>query len=161
MKRKNPVTGTMVGIGLLFILVAACSEKKEVFSEFRSFPKAEWDKQEVLRFEVPVNDLSAKYDVFLEIRSNNEYAFSNIWLFVNYQTPKGSMRSDTVQVELADVYGKWYGKGVSLYTYSFPYELNVQYPDTGVYIYTIYQGMRENPLKGVSDMGLRVLEKGN
>lgn len=139
----------------LLLILPACSQN-EIFSEFRSFPKAEWDKQEAIRFEVPIHDTESTYDVLIELRNNNHYPFRNIWLFIDYKTPGGSMRSDTLCTDLADVYGKWYGNGLSLYAYSFPYQVQVQYPDTGTYVYTIRQGMRENVLKGISDIGLRI-----
>jgi gliding motility-associated lipoprotein GldH len=146
-------------IGLLFLFVTACSQKEEVFYEFRSFPKSKWDQREAIRFEVPIKDLTHTYDVSIELRNNNDYPFKNIWLFVDYQTPEGKIRQDTLGTDLADEYGKWHGSGISLYSYSFLYEENVQYPDTGIYIYTIRQGMRENPLKGLSDIGLRISKK--
>jgi gliding motility-associated lipoprotein GldH len=155
--RLNNYFRLVFGI-LLSVFVINCSNQ-ELFSEFHSFPKSEWDKSEMVRFEVDVTDDSPRYDVSLEIRNNNNYPFRNLWLFIDFQTPTGSLRSDTLQVELADMYGKWYGKGISLYAYSFPYELNVQYPDTGKYVYTIRHGIRENPLKGISDIGLRVSRK--
>jgi gliding motility-associated lipoprotein GldH len=142
----------------LFVFLFSCSQK-EVFYEFRSFPQAKWDQQEVARFEVSIHDNSIPYDVFLEIRNDNNYSFRNLWLFVDYENPNRQLRSDTVYVELADIYGKWYGRGISLYDYSFPYELNVQYPDTGRCVYTVRQGMRENPLRGISDVGLKILKK--
>ena len=68
-------------------------------------------------------------------------------------------RADTISADLADVYGKWYGKGMSLYNLSIPYETSVLFPDTGIYVYSIRQGMRENPLKGITDIGLKVSKK--
>lgn len=144
--------------GILCILLGvffSCSEK-EVFSEFHSFSKAEWGQNDILKFQVPVYDTLSYYDVFLELRNNNDYPFRNIWLFIDSESPNGEVRSDTLNAELADIYGKWYGKGIGVYTYSFPYELHMQYKDTGTYVYSIRQGMRENPLKGISDIGLRV-----
>ena len=145
---------------LLLLLLIAC-KKDEIFSEFRSFPNAEWDKQQALRFEVPVHDISVPYNVNIELRHNNRYPFCNIWLFVEYQTPSGSTRADTLHTYLADAYGKWYGKGISLYTCSFPYQEHVQYPDTGTYVYTIRQGMRADVLQGVSDIGLCISKELN
>jgi gliding motility-associated lipoprotein GldH len=136
----------------------SCSEE-ELFSEFHSFPDSEWEQQDIIRFQVPVQDTISRYEVFLEIRNNNDYPFRNIWMFIDYQNPQGDVRHDTLHAELADIYGKWYGKGISLYTYTFPYSLNTQYPDTGTYVYTIRQGMRKNPLPGISDIGLRVSKK--
>ena len=143
---------------LLFIFLSACTES-EIFSEFHSFPKSEWDKQHAIRFEAPVYDLSAPYNVSIELRHNNQYPFRNIWLFVEYQTPSGNIRTDTLTTNLADAYGKWYGKGISLYSYSFNYQENVQYSDTGMYVYTIRQGMRSDVLKGISDIGLRIAKE--
>jgi len=139
----------------LFLLLTACTQD-ELFSEFHSFSRAEWDKRESVCFEVPVYDISVPYNVIIELRHNNGYPFRNIWLFVEHQTPSGNMRTDTVDIYLADTYGKWHGKGIGLHSYSFPYQANVQYPDTGTHVYTMRQGMRSDVLKGISDIGLRV-----
>lgn len=155
----HPLTGILC---LIMALLFACTDnEKELFSEFRSFPHAEWSQSDSLRFYVSIQDTVSYYDVFLELRNNNHYPFRNIWLFINYQTPLGEIRSDTLNAELADIYGKWYGKGINLYSYSFPYSFDIQYQDTGTYIYTIRQGMRQDPLSGISDIGLRILKKGN
>ena len=145
-------------IAPLLFLITACTSK-EIFSEFHSFSDATWSRSEKVNFEVSVLDSTQQYDVFLEIRNNNDYPFRNLWLFVDITTPDGKQRRDTINAELADVYGKWYGKGVSLYTYSFPYELKIQYPNTGAFIYSITQGMREESLNGISDIGLTVSKK--
>lgn len=143
---------------ILLLFLIACSGK-EAYSEFRSFPNSEWDLHEAVRFKAPIKNISQAYDIFFEIRNTNDYSYRNLWLFVDYQMPKGQVRSDTINVELADDYGKWYGTGIGLFSYTFPYELNVQYPDTGTYTYTIRQGMRNNPLTGISDIGLIVRKK--
>jgi len=147
---------------LLFITVLfgiiSCSHN-EFFFKYRSFSNAEWNREDPAVFHVNVEDITQPYNVSIELRNNNTYPFSNIWLFVDYRMPDGASRLDTVSVELADVYGKWYGRGMSLYNLSIPYETHVLYPDTGTYIYSIRQGMRENQLKGISDIGLKISKK--
>jgi gliding motility-associated lipoprotein GldH len=143
-----------IGI-LLLLLITACSPT-EVFDEYRSFPEAVWSQKEPAHFEVNIENNRQLYDVFIEIRNSNNYPFRNIWLFVDITTPDGKQRRDSINAELADVYGKWYGSGISLYTYSFPYERDMQYPLTGSYQYFITQGMREEKLVGISDIGLKV-----
>ena len=147
-------------IVLLLFLATACTSK-EVFSEFHSFSESVWTRSEKVNFEVSIPDSTQQYDVFLEIRNNNNYPFRNLWLFVDITTPDGKQRKDTVNAELADVYGKWHGKGISLYSFSFAYESNIQYPDTGTYTYSVAQGMRIDSLNGISDIGLTVLKKTN
>ena len=147
---------------LIFILmitgIVSCSHK-EIFFEYHSFANTEWNRDEPVVFSVKIEDNSQPYDVSIELRNNDAYPFSNIWLFVDYKTPDGNSRADTIGADLADVYGKWYGKGLSLYSLSIPYETAVLFPDTGTYIYSIHQGMRENPLKGISDIGMKVSKK--
>ncbi|KAA6302490.1 MAG: Gliding motility lipoprotein GldH [Candidatus Ordinivivax streblomastigis] len=148
------IMGIFAVWAILFSL-SACSSN-EIFSEFYSFPDAQWDAKDTVRFEVPVSDLFNAYAIYLTVRNNNQYPFRNLWLFAELQKPDGTLRLDTFSVKLADVYGKWYGNGVSLYSLSILYEKPVQYPDTGVYVYRFRQGMRARVLEGVSDLGLRV-----
>ncbi len=144
-------------IAAWFMLLASSCTHDEVYSGFCSFPKAVWEKDNPALFNVDINDASARYSLTFEIRNNDEYPFRNLWLFIDVFTPSGDILKDTVDIELADIYGKWYGTGLSLYTYSFPYQSTFQYPDTGRYVYTIRQGMREEALLGISDIGLTVV----
>jgi len=138
--------------------IVSCSHK-EIFFDYYSLTNAEWNRDNPAVFHVKIENLSQPYNVSIEIRNNDDYPFSNIWLFIDYTLPNGNTRTDTVSADLADVYGKWYGKGLSLYNLSIPYENTVLFPDTGTYIYSIRQGMRENPLKGISDIGLKISKK--
>lgn len=140
-------------IALLFFL-AACNPK-EVYSEFHSIPDTVWKKDNPGIFEVDIKNAAVAYDLFIEVRNNDDYPFQNLWLFI--ESPEGS--KDTINVELADIYGKWHGKGLSLYTLSVPYKENYHYPDTGTYTYRIQQGMRQESLQGISDIGLTVSSK--
>jgi len=147
------------GIFLFTLLgIISCSHN-ELFFEYHSFSNAEWNRDDTVFFHVKIKDNSQPYNVQIELRNDNSYPFSNIWLFINYIMPDGTSRADTIGAEIADVYGKWYGKGLSLYNLSIPYETSILYPDTGTYIYSFNQGMRENPLKGISDIGLKVSKK--
>jgi gliding motility-associated lipoprotein GldH len=144
------------GFAILFLFLTACTFEETYFA-FQSVPDSQWDKQEELRFEVPITDISTPYKITLELRNNDKYAYRNLCVLVDCQIPDGGLwLSDSVNVKLANKTGKWYGKGIALYEYSTPYRSNVQYPDTGTYIYTIRHGMKENLLNGISDVGLRI-----
>jgi len=140
---------------LIMLGIFSCTNN-EFFFEYHSFTNSEWNRDNPAVFNVNIADNSQPYNVSIELRNDNSYPFSNIWLFVDYKMPNGSVRADTISAELADVYGKWYGKGMSLYNLSISYEKMVHFPDTGTYTYSIRQGMRENTLKGISDIGLKV-----
>jgi gliding motility-associated lipoprotein GldH len=145
---------------LFFVLPVfiSCSHN-EVFFEYHSIKNATWTRDNIADFEVNITDSIQLYEVSVEIRNNEDYPFSNIWLFVDFKTPEGSVRTDTISADLADIYGKWYGTGLSLHSLSIPYEQSIRFPYTGIYTYSIRQGMRNNPLKGISDIGLKVSKK--
>jgi len=150
--------GKLLVFASMIMGIVSCSHK-EIFFEYHSFTNAEWNRDDPVVFDVKIEDNSQPYDVSVELRNDDTYPFSNIWLFVDYKMPNGNSRTDTIGADLADIYGKWYGKGLSLYNLSIPYETTILFPDTGTYIYSIRQGMRENPLKGISDIGLKVSKK--
>jgi len=145
---------------LIFLLLcaSACTHK-ETFCSFRSLKESNWHKDSVLRFDVPVTDSLSALDVLIEIRNTNDYPYKNLWLFVHCTTPSGESRRDTVECLLADDFGKWQGKGLSLFELAIPYEQNIRYPRTGTYSYRIKQAMRDDVLKGISDVGLKVIRK--
>jgi len=137
----------------------SCSNK-EVFFKYHSFANAEWSRSDTVVFNVKIEDNSQPYDVSVELRHNDDYPFSNIYLFVDYKTPDGESHTDTLKDEaMADIYGKWKGKGLSLYNRSISWQPVILFPDTGTYVYSICQGMRIDPLKGISDIGLKVSKK--
>ena len=152
MKNRNKI-GAFV-LACLFGLTAC--NNKEVYSEFRSFDGLFWNKHHPAEFDVHISDASLPYSLSLTIRNSDDYLFQNLWLFVEQTNPDGTTVRDTVNVELADVYGKWHGTGLSLYSYSHPYRANYHFPDTGVYRFQVIQGMRQAVLPGISDVGLTV-----
>ncbi|MDL2222920.1 gliding motility lipoprotein GldH [Bacteroidales bacterium OttesenSCG-928-M11] len=156
-KKSSIIISTF--ISLLFLL-SACNPK-EIYSEFHSLPDAIWNKNNPAVFEVEVQDSTLAYDLFINVRNNNNYSFQNLWLFIESNDETGNITKDTLNIELADIYGKWHGKGFSIYSLSFPYKESYRYPNCGKYTYKIEHGMREETLLGVSDIGFVVSKGGN
>ncbi len=149
----------MVITAVLFFLTA-CSHN-EKYSSFYSFPQSVWYKDTIARFEVHISDTLSYHDVFIDIRNTNDYPYKNLWLFVSFETPSGQFRKDTLECLMADDFGKWYGKGISLYELSVPYEQKIRFPHSGVYTYSIQQGMRNDLLEGINDVGIRLMSNEN
>ncbi|MEG1910793.1 MAG: gliding motility lipoprotein GldH, partial [Bacteroidales bacterium] len=65
---------------------------------------------------------------------------------------------DTVECVLADINGKWSGKGFGKYLDNqFLFKQNIRFPEEGSYIIEIYQGMRTLSLKDVESIGLKII----
>ncbi len=134
------------------LLLIGCG-KHTLYSEFKSVPIWGWPEDSVLSYSFSVNDITTPYDIILCVRHNELYPYQNMWLFCSMESDK--IERDTIEFFLADNRGRWLGNGGNKWI-EMPvlYEHNYQFPDTGQYIFTIQQGMRETELKGVSDVGV-------
>ena len=96
----------------------------------------------------------------MDIRHTPEYAFSNLFVLIHQQGPDKKRYTFRKEVKLAKPDGKWTGKSSgSLYNNQTIIHNDYQFPDTGLYIVSIEQHMRENPLKEITDIGLKVIPK--
>lgn len=137
-------------------LLPAC-DRNVIYSGYTSMDNSTWNLMNVARFEIPVDDTAASTNVFFTIRTGSAYPFRNIWLFVSTISPDGKIVGDTLQYYLIDEQGKRYGKGFGdIRELNLPYKSNVYFPASGIYRFSVQHGMREEELKGVYDIGIRV-----
>jgi gliding motility-associated lipoprotein GldH len=116
-----------------------------------------WKLMDIASFKVQIKDTMNSNNVIFTIRNGSSYPFRNIYLFVTTTSPDGKQISDTLQYNLADEKGKWYGRGFSdIHELNLPYKSNVYFPLKGIYMFKIQHGMRVEDLKGVYDIGLRI-----
>jgi gliding motility-associated lipoprotein GldH len=115
-----------------------------------------WNKDSAVSFQFEIKDTTQKYSFFLLSRNNNEYAYSNLYLFTELTSPAGEKFTDTLQYYLAFQDGEWVGKGNSLKELYLLYRENVSLKDTGKYQLSVKHGMREDNLKGIEDLSLIV-----
>lgn len=146
--------------GLFFLGMAACDVNR-VYDEYVPIKDAKWHKDSLVVFDIPITDTILNHNIFINVRNDINYSYSNLWLFVNIEQPDGVSLCDTFEVALADQSGQWLGKGFGGYkTRESVFRRNVYFPNSGAYKISIQQGMRELNLEGISDVGLR-LEKMN
>lgn len=69
-----------------------------------------WAYVDTIGFEVSRRDSLSCGDLNVAVRHNNEYPYANLWLEVSYIDGR-KRHCDTVNLRLADVYGRWLGKG--------------------------------------------------
>ncbi len=111
----------------------------------------------VYSFSLKNQAASSNYKFYIQLRHSTSYAYSNIYFFLTTQPPSGEARYDTIECQLADRFGNWYGKGMgrlreNRYLIRNPMTLN----DTGTYVISLEQAMRDTLLPGVSDIGIRL-----
>lgn len=144
-------------------LAAACScllafscDAPALYEQYQAIDNTTWEKDKEYYFTFHITDADAPYDLTLEVRNNNLYPYQNLWLFCNEEPPIGPLKQDTIECLLADAFGKWYGHGISLFQSSFPIRRNYVFPHEGRYTFSFRQGMRNDRLKGIQEIGFRV-----
>jgi gliding motility-associated lipoprotein GldH len=147
-------------LGLLIsVLFASCSGNS-VFLRYAHISNSGWHKDSTAVFTVPINDTESLFNVIIDIRSRNEYPYQNLYLFAQLTAPDGTTTGDTLNCILTDNLGRWLGKGIgSTSTLPIMYMPAVKFKKAGDYTFSIQQGMREEVLEGINDIGLRVEKK--
>lgn len=138
------------------LLLVSCNSKV-VYTDSQAMPKKTWGLMNTPTFRMPVTDTINSNNVYFTIRTGSSYPFRNIYLFVTTTSPNGKVITDTLQYNLADEKGKWYGKGLGdIHELNLPYKSNVFFPVKGIYQFKFQHGMRVENLNGVYDLGVRV-----
>lgn len=137
-------------------IIFSCDSNR-VYDEYKQVARSQWHKDSLFVFEFPVTDTVMHYNMFLNIRNEVKYQYSNLWLFVEIFQPGGMAVKDTFEIILADTSGKWLGKGLSgVRSHRTVYRRKVYFPSSGSYIIKIGHGMRPEVLKGIHDVGVRI-----
>jgi len=142
---------------LTFLLLLLSCNSNIVYTNSQVMAEDTWKLMDIPAFKVPITDTLNSNNVIFTIRSGSSFPFRNIYLFVTTTSPDGKKITDTLQYNLADQKGKWYGKGFGdVHELILPYKSNVSFPLKGIYEFKIQHGMRIENLKGVYDFGLRI-----
>jgi gliding motility-associated lipoprotein GldH len=93
----------------------------------------------------------------MNLRVTADYKYSNLFVLITQTGPDKKTKIKRYELTLANKGGEWLGEGSgNLYTYQLPFLTNYKFPLKGTYSFYIEQNMRDNPLREVSDVGLRV-----
>lgn len=154
--QRNPQVNRVIFFAFL-LFISSCTNSHLVDVNM-AIPENNWTyaKNVATTFEVKDPDLA--YDISFKIRNNTAYRYSNIYVIMRL---KGDSLSKSIryQFQLAKADGEWFGKGSGdLYSNTFFLLKNFNFPKAGKYTLEIEQNMRDNPLVGISDVGVSVEE---
>ena len=144
-------------ITIILLCLGACAPGHNDYSHFFNIEPEGWTYGDTLNFNPEIQDSVATGRLNIAIRHSNAYAYSNLWLEIRHFNGD-TTRIDTVNIEMADIYGRWHGNGLGT---SFQYELPVShkislYKDKPISINHI---MRVDRLEGIEQIGLLFTEK--
>ncbi len=148
------------------LIVSACQmscDKKRIFDEYQSIPN-KWNKDSIITFNLRNIDTVQNYNLFINVRNNSDFAFSNLFLIAQIQFPQGKVITDTLEYEMATPNGQWLGTGFGdIKENKLWYKENFRFNEAGKFKVSLQQAMRKNRseqgienLEGITQVGFRI-----
>ncbi|MDB5210924.1 MAG: gldH [Sediminibacterium sp.] len=144
------------GIICLCFLLAGC-DTLDVFEQSVSFPGHEWKTGNKPNFTFTIEDTASAYHIFVIFRHEDSYHFNNVWLNISTQAPRDTVKTQLINIPLADNKKGWLGAGMDdVYDHRARITRAPLKLKKGNYTFILQQNMREEPLQFVLNAGIRV-----
>lgn len=147
-----------IAIGFLLFTFYLCSCKQvNLYERIQNVPKAAWSSDFKPSFSFLIQDTAALYNLYVTIRHTNSYPFNNIWLLANLQLPGDTAKEQKLELPLA-ANDKWLGIGMDdIYEQRIKLVTRpVQFKRSGTAVFSLQNIMRQDPLPGIMQVGVRV-----
>jgi gliding motility-associated lipoprotein GldH len=141
---------------IVLLSVVACNPigvyEKNIF-----FKKQEWPAAEKPAFTFHISDTVSAYNIYLILRHADAYSYNNIWLKFYRKGPDTSY-AQQVDLRMASNSQGWLGTGMDdVWEQRIPItDGPTQFRRTGDYEFILEQIMRQDPLRHIMNVGLRV-----
>ncbi|MFK8058765.1 MAG: gliding motility lipoprotein GldH [Polaribacter sp.] len=157
--KRNNFSIVFISLFLMF----SCDDITD-FNQYKSIDSRGWKANEKVFFEFDVKDTISSRNLFINIRNNNNFEFSNLYVITELDFSNGTKIVDTLQYKMADETGVFLGTGVTeLKENKLFYKENKVFPVSGKYTLSIRHAMRKNGdvnpiehLKGIQDVGFSI-----
>ena len=151
-------------LALFLVASFTACDSKRVYDSYVYIPGKSWQINNDITFYFEIKDTINRNNLFINIRNNKEYSFSNLFIITQLKFPDGKKIIDTLEYKMTDFLGEFLGKGFTdIKENKLFYKENVVFPMAGDYSVTITQAMRKNDeaygiksLEGIIDVGFRV-----
>ena len=146
-----------IAIILFALSLSGCTDKNAVIDQNTEIVNNNWPYVNKIKFPVKIADVAVSYNLYLNLRVTADYKYSNLFVLIHQSSPGKKTSTTRFEFKLANKDGEWLGDGSgNIYSYQIPFKTDYKFPGTGVYTFEIEQNMRDNPLREISDVGLRV-----
>lgn len=150
-----------IASSLVILFLTACEGGRRDYSRWANISPEGWiyaDTVSLLPADTSLHDNDSLVNAALKValRYSNAYLYSNIWLELTYHTDNHRLVRDTLDIRLADVYGRWLGSG-----FGASYQREVTVSPAAVVDITrpvaLRHIMRVDTLQGIEQVGIEVV----
>ncbi len=136
---------------------AGCSNGNTIIDQNNDVENHNWTYVNKFRYDVPIADIKPAYNIYINLRVTGDYKYANMFILLTRVDPDKKSTTTRFELKLADKDGAWLGQGSgNLYSFQLPLLTGYKFAAKGTYTFYIEQNMRDNPLREVSDVGLRI-----
>ncbi len=144
--------------GLTCLMLNACSFTTGTFEKSVLLPDHQWPALLKPDIAFTITDTVSLYNVYFVLRHSDAYHFNNIYIRATVNEPgEGHPKTGDYDLSLATNGNGWIGTAMDdIYDARMLIQPKTKFTKTGTYHFVIEQLMREDPLKSMLSIGLRV-----
>ncbi len=148
-------------IGSLFLVFTACDTNR-LYETNHDFADRTWKVSDAPDFEFKITDTGKKYNLYYNVRNSLDYPYSRIFITYHLQDSTGNELQSKLDTQ--DLFDQKTGapfgsSGLGdLYDHRFPLLRNYEFKIPGRYKIKLEQYTRQDTLKGILAVGVRVEE---
>ena len=129
----------------------------DLYERTVSLPGHEWKSTNKPEFSFTITDTTVLYQVFFVIRHTEKYNYNNIWVNYSYQPPNDTIHKEAREFQLATNEKGWLATGMDdIYEHRIKLAPDAGKLKAGSYKFVLENIMREDPLKEVLNVGVRI-----
>ena len=143
---------------ILLTLALSCTMTTGVFEKNVAIPQQQWESSFKPELNFAISDTASLYNIYIVLRHTEAYNFNNIWIKAAVQQPGDpAVKSQQYDLTLATNEKGWLGSAMDdIYENRVLIQPETKFRKAGDYHFTLEQVMREDPLKHILNVGIRV-----
>ena len=150
-----PFRGLFIVLLVSYVLTSCTTV--DLYEKTVSLPNHEWKGDYKPEFNFTITDTTSLYQVFFVIRHTERYNYNNIWVNYYYQPPNDTLHKEAREFQLATNEKGWLATGMDdIYEHRIKLAPDAGKLKAGSYKFFLENIMREDPLKEVLNVGIRV-----
>lgn len=155
--KKIPLKKRSLFLVSCTLYLVSCTLTTGVFEKNVAIPNQQWESHFKPEISFSIKDTLSLYHIYLVLRHTDAYNYNNLWIRATVQEPGSAPKSQQYDLTLATNEKGWLGSAMDdIYENRVLLQPQTRFTKAGEYHFTIEQIMREDPLKHVLNVGIRV-----
>lgn len=141
---------------LIFAIIAlySCNENRVFEDHIDPSGNLEWNRDEVIKFDIEIIDISLKYNQFIAFRYALGYRYPTCEMEILEKRPDGSEETHIIQIKVMDDKGYLGDGSGDIFDIEVPWRKDFSFSTPGTYQYEIKHLMQDEKIHMVMEVGM-------